>query len=95
MSTQTVIDTEGRRSPASTIRRTSSFTETKSGFKTSEFYVTLLFVAGVLFAAYAAGSDAFARDEGWLFATIVVAGYVVSRGLAKLATREPYEDNDR
>lgn len=72
-----------------------TFTETKNGFKTSELYVMLLFVAGALLAAYATGDDAFARDEGWLYATIAVVGYIVSRGLAKLATREPYEDRDR
>ena len=97
MSTQSTMETDARRAPAAdrpVVRRT-SFTETKNGFKTSEFYVMVLFVAGALLAAYASSNDAFARDEGWLYATIGVAGYIVSRGFAKLATREPYEERDR
>ena len=76
-----------------TVRHT--FTETKNGFKTSEFYVMVVFVAGVLFAAYAAGEDALGRDDGWLFASLAVVGYIVSRGLAKVGVREPSEDRDR
>ena len=72
------------------LRRT--FTETKAGFKTSEFYVMLVFVVGVLLATYA-DSDSLARDKGWFFAGLAVAAYIVSRGLAKLGTREPYDDD--
>lgn len=93
-----VIETEGRRSAGryegrEPGRRT--FTEAKNGFKTSEFYVMVLFVAGVLIAAYADADDALARDDGWLYASFAVVAYVISRGLAKLATPEPYEDRDR
>ncbi len=73
---------------------TRAFTETKNGLRTSEFYVMVAFVAGVLFATYA-DEDSLSRDDGWLFAAIVVVGYVVSRGLAKLATRQPKEDRVR
>jgi hypothetical protein len=69
-------------------RRT--FTESKNGFRTSEFYVMLVFVVAVLFATYA-DKDSLAHDDGWKFATFAVISYIVSRGLAKLATREPYE----
>jgi hypothetical protein len=99
MSIQTTPETERHRSTISDngrqleARRT--FTETKNGLKTSEFYVMVVFVAGVLFATYAAGEDALGRDDGWLFASLGVVAYIVSRGLAKLATREPYEDRDR
>ena len=68
-----------------------TFTETKNGFKTSEFYVMVLFVAGVLLSGYV-DADSLARDQGWFIAGIVAAAYVVSRGLAKLATREPREE---
>ena len=74
-----------------TTRRT--FTETKNGFKTSEFYVMVLFVAGVLLSTYA-DSDSLARDQGWLIASFAVAAYIISRGLAKLATREPYDEQN-
>jgi uncharacterized MAPEG superfamily protein len=99
MSPQTATETEGRQPRAGHDGQTTgtrrTFTETKNGFKTSEFYVTVVFVAGVLIAAYATGEDALARDDGWLFASLAVVGYIVSRGLAKVATREPYEDRDR
>ena len=70
-----------------TERRT--FTEAKNGFKTSELFITVLFVAGVLFATYL-DSDSLAREDGWRFAAFAVMAYVVSRGLAKLGVREPY-----
>ena len=68
-----------------------SFTETKLGFKTSEFLMMLIFVVGVLVAAYASNADALSREDGWRFASFVAAAYIVSRGLAKLGTREPYD----
>jgi hypothetical protein len=71
-------------------RRT--YTETKNGFKTSEFYVMLVFVAGVLLSTYA-DQDTLARRDGWFFAALAVGAYIVSRGLAKLGTREPYDDD--
>jgi hypothetical protein len=78
-------------SPTSATR---AFTETKNGLKSSEFYVMVVLVAGVLFATYA-DEDSLSLDDGWLFAAIVVVGYVVSRGLAKLAARQPNEDRVR
>jgi hypothetical protein len=73
-------------------RRT--FTETRNGFKTSEFWVMLAFVVGVLLATYA-DEDSLARQDGWMFAAFAVVAYIVSRGLAKLATREPYDEDGR
>ena len=72
-------------------RRVWTFTETKLGYKTSEFLMMLIFVVGVIIAAYASSSDALSREDGWRFASFVAAAYIVSRGLAKLGTREPYE----
>ena len=71
-------------------RTVRSFTETKLGFKTSEFLMMLIFVVGVLVAAYASNADAISREDGWRFASFVAAAYIVSRGFAKLGTREPY-----
>ena len=68
-----------------------TFTEAKNGFKTSEFYVMLVFVAGVLIATYT-DVDSLGREDGWRFAAFAVVAYIVSRGLAKLGTREPYVD---
>jgi hypothetical protein len=56
-------------------------------------YVMLAFVAGVLIATYA-DNDSLAHQDGWLYAGIAVAAYVISRGLAKLGVREPYTDDD-
>jgi len=79
--------------PRTGVRRT--FTETKAGVKTTEFYVMLVFVAGVLLATYA-DQDTLARRDGWFFAALAVGAYILSRGLAKLGSREPYtEDRDR
>ena len=98
MSIQTTPETERHRSTVADngrqIDARRPFTETKNGFKTSEFYVMLVFVAGVLFAAYASGEDALGRDDGWLFASLAVVAYIVSRGLAKVGVREPSEDRD-
>lgn len=74
---------------ASVGRRT--FTETRLGFKTTEFWVMIVAVAGILISTYA-DDDTLSRQDGWLFVSIVVAAYVISRGLAKLGTREPYDD---
>jgi hypothetical protein len=98
MSIQSTSETRGDLGPSDYNRQPTrtrrTFTETRSGFKTSEFYVMLAFVVAVLIATYA-DEDSLARDDGWLFATFAVISYVVSRGLAKLATREPYEETAR
>ena len=78
--------------PMATEQRRRTFTEAKNGFKTSEFYVMLAFVAGVLIATYS-DSDSLARENGWFFAAIAVGAYIISRGLAKLGVREPYTDS--
>ena len=79
--------------PRSSVRQT--FTESKAGVKTTEFYVMVIFVAGVLLATYA-DQDTLARRDGWFFAALAVGAYILSRGLAKLGSREPYtEDRDR
>ena len=38
--------------------------------------------------------DAFPAQRAWLFVAIVGVGYMVSRGLAKSASRDPYWDDD-
>jgi len=71
-----------------------TFTEAKEGFKTSEFYVMLVFVAGVLIATYA-DKDTLTHADGFRYAAFAVAAYIISRGLAKLGVREPYTRDDR
>ncbi|MCI3948204.1 MAG: sle [Acidimicrobiales bacterium] len=74
-------------------RRT--FTETKLGFKTSEFMVAVIAIAAVLVATYADGDDTLTQNDGWRYAAWIAVAYIVSRGLAKLGVREPYTDDDR
>ncbi|HEY3435777.1 MAG TPA: hypothetical protein VGK41_08995 [Solirubrobacterales bacterium] len=80
------------------VRRLS--TETKQAFKTSEFWAMVVVIVGILLAAASikggdtAGTDEFIARQAWLYVAIVAVGYMVSRGLAKSGSREPY-DGDR
>lgn len=81
----------GRRTDRGVERRT--FTETKAGTKTTEFMLTIAAVVALIVAVYVGDADLDASD-GWRYASWVVAAYILSRGLAKLGTREPYTDED-
>ena len=61
--------------------------ETKPFFMTSEFLGAAAMIAAVLVAA--AIDDALDAPRAWLYAVIVAAAYIVSRGLAKSGTRDP------
>jgi hypothetical protein len=63
-------------------------TETKASTKTSEFYVYLVGVAAILIASLV--MDGFNATEGWMYFTFLSIGYMISRGLAKSGSREPY-----
>jgi hypothetical protein len=70
-------------------------TETKQAFKTTEFWAMVALVLAVLLAGNAiegeeGGADIFAADKVWLYITILGSAYMVSRGLAKSGSREPY-----
>jgi hypothetical protein len=70
-------------------------TETKSSFKTSEFWTYLLVLIAILIAGNAiereeGGPDIFAADKIWLYVTILTVGYMISRGIAKAGVRDPY-----
>ena len=74
-------------------------TETKHSLKTTEFWAMLAIVAGILVASAIVGQgdgngdgnvDAFPASRAWLYIAIVGVGYMVSRGLAKAGSREPY-----
>jgi hypothetical protein len=77
------------------VRRLS--TETKQAFKTTEFWAMVGVVAAILVSAAAikggdtAGTDEFVARQAWLYVAIVAVGYMISRGLAKSGSREPYE----
>lgn len=81
-----------RSAPARPLGRGAS-TETKAFSKTSEFVVWALTVAAVLIAALLI--EDFGPDRAWSLATYASIGYMVSRGLAKSGSREPYREGDQ
>jgi hypothetical protein len=78
-------------------------TETKAATKTTELYAYVavlvgVLVAGLLTKAGDGNDDRLQADQVWLFASILTVGYMLSRGLAKSGSRDPYTDdgdNDR
>ena len=80
-------------------------TETKHAFKTTEFWAMLAIVAGILLASLivgddggssvgdGGGGDAFPAIRAWLYVAVVASAYIVSRGLAKAGSYEPYWAN--
>jgi hypothetical protein len=79
-----------------TIRRLT--TETKQAFKTTEFWAMVIVIVGILVAAAAIkggdtapGTDEFIARQAWLYVAIVAVGYMISRGLAKSGSRDPYD----
>jgi hypothetical protein len=76
------------------VRRLS--TETKASFKTTEFFAFLAVLAGILVSAGVvdeANNGGFGARQAWLYATILTVGYMVSRGLAKAGSRQPYDED--
>jgi hypothetical protein len=70
-------------------------TETKSALKTTELWLYVAAVAGILIASdlvrtTSSHGDYFRADRAWLYIVIVTVGYVVSRGLAKSGSRDHY-----
>ena len=70
-------------------------TETKHSSKTTELYAYVLATAGVLIAGLVtkAGDghdDRLNAHDTWLIVGILTVGYMISRGLAKAGSRDPY-----
>ncbi len=75
-------------------------TETKQALKTTEFWAMLAVIVGILIASAIIGetdggsgedrADAFPAVRAWLYVTIAASAYMVSRGLAKAGSRDPY-----
>ena len=77
-------------------------TETKSAFKTTEFFVYVASVAAVLIASMVVGSDTggatgdpFRADRAWLLITILSVGYMLARGIAKSGSKDYYDADAR
>ena len=64
--------------------------ETKPFYLTSEFVGSVLAIAGI--AITAVSSDAFGAWRAWILITAITVGYVISRGIAKAATRSHADD---
>src|SRR5215212_5124455 len=73
-------------------------TETKASFKTTEFFAFFAVLAGIVIAAGVvdeSNTGGFGARQAWLYVTILTVGYMVSRGIAKSGSREPYTTDDR
>ena len=73
-------------------------TETKAAFKTTEFFAFVAVLVGILISAAVvdeSNAGGFGAKQAWLYATILTVGYMVSRGLAKAGSGDPYDDDDR
>jgi len=73
-------------------------TETKAAYKTTEFVAFLAVVAGILIsAATITGGgdhqDIFKASQAWLYVSIVTLGYMLSRGIAKSGSKQPYDEH--
>ena len=89
MTTRTTTDGAG--TPQVHRAETRESTETKSAYKTTELIVYALAVLGVLIAS-ALVDNSFGADPAWRYVTYLTVGYLISRGLAKAGSREPYRD---
>jgi hypothetical protein len=96
MATHSASGVDTRRSGGALSRATRRLaTETKQAFKTTEFWAMVALVVAILIAGNSiesaeGGPDVFAADKVWLYITILGSAYMISRGLAKSGSREPY-----
>lgn len=74
-------------------------TETKQSIKTSEFWAFLAVVLAILVSAMlikggdSGGTDEFIARQAWLYVAIVTGAYMISRGLAKAGSQDPYTED--
>ena len=71
-------------------------TETKASFKTTEFFAFVAVLAGILIAAAMVdekNAGGFGASQAWLYVTILTFGYMISRGLAKSGSHQPYDED--
>jgi hypothetical protein len=77
----------------------SRWSETKSAFKTTEFYVWLIVSLAILIASAVVdkGPDGqgFGAAQAWQYVALVTAAYIISRGIAKAGTRRDDRHGDR
>jgi hypothetical protein len=69
-------------------------TETKAPFKTTEVFAFAVVLAGILVSAAVVDQDdggGLGAKQAWLYETVLNVGTVVSRGLAKSGSSDPYD----
>ena len=81
--------TDGHANTTATRRLT---TETKSSYRTTEMVAYVVAVLGVLIAAALTDTSDFGPQEAWFYVTLLTIGYMISRGLAKSGSREPFDN---
>jgi uncharacterized membrane protein YcjF (UPF0283 family) len=74
--------------------------ETKKAFKTTEFWSFVAVCVAILISAAVInggdnGTDEFIARNAWLYVSIITAGYLISRGLAKAGNYAEDRDGDR
>jgi hypothetical protein len=79
----------------SVVRRT--WAETKSAFKTTEFWIWLIVSVAILIASavvddHGEGQTGFGADRAWSYVALVTTAYILSRGIAKAGVRKPDHD---
>jgi high-affinity nickel permease len=89
---------DGDRTPARQNQTRRLVTETKAAFKTTEFFAFIVVVVAILVsAATIKGTgghvDVFKASQAWLYVAIVTFGYMVSRGIAKSGSHQPYDED--
>jgi hypothetical protein len=90
--TATTDRTDGAEPRRTTPRQLS--TETRPSARTSELIVLVVASLAVVIAAYL--DDAFNVEHGWTLFAVLASSYMLSRGIAKAGTREPYRvEGDR
>ena len=86
------------RPPVRTSGLTRRVTETKASFKTTEFWAMVGVIVAILISAAAinggdtGGTDEFIARNAWLYVAIVAGAYMISRGLAKTGSSDPYTE---
>ena len=67
-------------------------TETKSSYKTTELIAYVVIAVAILIASAMTDQSDFGTQEAWFYISLLTIGYMISRGLAKSGSREPYDD---
>ncbi len=90
------MTTTDARSSSTSIRSTNGrggrerqpYTETRPSIRTSEFIVFLVTSLLMIIVAYT--DEAFNVEHGMTLVAVISVGYMLSRGIAKAGSREPY-----